>query len=424
MKKFLLFLLSVVMLVTAFSFVGCKQSDPDEVLIWWGTGSKYKAPFEEALSRYKAEHPDFKYNVQYQSDINYFTKYQANLLAGNQTVPDIVIMGHTNIQNLAAQNHLTDLSALGADSVKDQFLESTWNANLYRGKTYGLPLDANTTALMFNKDLFKGNGTLENPEIPYPTADWTYDDFLDACAKLKAKNIVPFEFPSLADASGFTTMTYTSWLARSGGQILSDDYSTSLIDSPESLATMQKIYDLKQNGYFNAGQWEEGSFYAGKIAMLEMGSWNLDQITGEGRNFGVVPVFKFSEEVGSLSTLGLYSLGISEKSQNKEQAYDFIRFLATDAAFSKAYTQNQKVFSPLKSALEDPYYSDGFMSVYKTALETAVSRPGSPAWVRVESYIQTAVEAVLVDGSKHKSPQQALEDCQKQITKELQSWQS
>ena len=46
------------------------------------------------------------------------------------------------------------------------------------GKQLGIPKDLDSAAVWYNKDMFDEAG------IPYPTADWTWDDFREIAKKL------------------------------------------------------------------------------------------------------------------------------------------------------------------------------------------------------------------------------------------------
>jgi multiple sugar transport system substrate-binding protein len=143
------------------------------------------------------------------------------------------------------------------------YLAASLEAQRHQGQIHGLPFIGHygCNAIYYHQDLFTRSG------VPLPPADanWTTDDLVD-----RARRIV-----SSGNAAGFAPATGIqecgiAWLRTFGGELLTADGRKCVIDSPESLAALQWLYDTihKQQlapTYANSRPEFEGS----KLAMIQ-----------------------------------------------------------------------------------------------------------------------------------------------------------
>lgn len=80
-----------------------------------------------------------------------------------------------------------DLRELGADRLKDQYLEWKWNQGITPdGKMIAFPMDTGPTALFYRSDLFKQAGLPSDPE-KVSASIRTWDDYMAAGEQLQQK---------------------------------------------------------------------------------------------------------------------------------------------------------------------------------------------------------------------------------------------
>ncbi|HMN27226.1 MAG TPA: extracellular solute-binding protein, partial [Caldilineaceae bacterium] len=144
----------------------------------WGPASiKY---FEDMAKAFEESHPGTTIRLTLPPDAEYTTKLQILLATGDG--PDIITTTSLT-PKLIEQGRLLDLTDLvKADSVMmdpELFIQAGWD--IYRfntGKIYGVYSGADTHLLYYNKTLFDSAG------LDYPTAEWTWDNFLAAAKAL------------------------------------------------------------------------------------------------------------------------------------------------------------------------------------------------------------------------------------------------
>ncbi len=150
------------------------------------------------------------------------------------SVPDLVTLDSPVVASFSAQGTLTDLTANVAQSkfIKpDVYFKGPWASGQWRGKTYGVPRDANTLGLYYNADMFKAKG-LDPDKPPH-----TWSELKAAAQKLRdpAKNVYGFGFCATQAEEG--VFQWLPFLWQAGGSI-------DKLDQPEATAALQYITDM------------------------------------------------------------------------------------------------------------------------------------------------------------------------------------
>ena len=146
----------------------------------------------------------------------------------------------------------------------------------YKGKAYGVPLDVDTTAFIWNKAL--------NASAPSTFQDMVTYYTENKSAKGLTGGICAFEGSWGANAV-LTALGGGAW----GFKGSNPDLTTTLLNSAAFKANVKKYLlgaDGKSNGFF---QWDGcgDAFKAGKIPFGITGAWNFDGISSAGVNFGI-----------------------------------------------------------------------------------------------------------------------------------------
>ena len=166
----------------------------------------------------------------------------------------------------------------------NDFFPAVRLAATVNGKVLGVPALVDNLALVYNKTLFDQAG------VPYPTAQWTWNDFRAAAKKLTNPSTKQFGWAYVNDGSEDTVWRYLALLWQAGGDMLTPDNSKAAFDSPAGLKAMTLLYDMANQDhsiYLDSGNGNYlNLFNAGKIAMLYTGPWDISSIN-KGVRFGV-----------------------------------------------------------------------------------------------------------------------------------------
>jgi ABC-type glycerol-3-phosphate transport system substrate-binding protein len=143
----------------------------------WESGDALE-PYNNALASFQEKYPNVEVSLEPVPQ-DYGTKLLADIAAG--TPPDVFQLGDGDVSKYVAQGAvapLDDFIASDSDFSMDAFFPGIANFGQVDGITYLFTKDYSPLVLYFNKDHFAEAG------IELPTADWTWDDLLDAAQKL------------------------------------------------------------------------------------------------------------------------------------------------------------------------------------------------------------------------------------------------
>lgn len=195
------------------------------------------------------------------------------------------------------------------------------------GKLYEIPYQMKANGYMYNKALFEQAGITEVPS--------TWDEFLEACQKLKDAGITP-----LTTDDAYAMQAFGMHLAR----LIGDDEVMKVVnegtwDRPEVLQTAQAFEDLASKGYFSSqvgsNVWPTGQnteLAAGKVAMYCVGTYVVNEtknITGPDFQWGFFGYPELPDGINGLEAMviGNQSFAITNKCQNPEAAFALIKML-------------------------------------------------------------------------------------------------
>ncbi|WP_345137401.1 sugar ABC transporter substrate-binding protein, partial [Dactylosporangium darangshiense] len=201
------------------------------------------------------------------------------LLAAQQgNSPDVLIVDNPVVSTLAEAGVLTttddnklDISAIAPNLVA---------AGQTGGKTYGIPIGANTLALYYNKAVLTAAGV-----DPAAVKDWA--SLTAALGKVKAAGKKGITFSAIGTEEG--SFQFLPWYWGSGAGLRK-------LDSPEAVSALSLWNDWLKNGYapnsvINNTQttsWQE--FATGQFAFAENGTWQLGNAKKAGFEYGIIPI--------------------------------------------------------------------------------------------------------------------------------------
>lgn len=329
-----------------FTLTACQLASPSQTpapsttklrFTYWGSEME-RAAIEEMVSAFETANPDVNVEpiqIPYEGYLA-----QVTAMMQNGEGPDVGYLPGLQAPLWAQEGKLLDLTDL---IENDPLLSTTLLASRYYyapGKVAGVNTAVEATLLFYNKTLFDEAG------LSYPPSDpaqaWTWDEFVAAAQKLtsdlsgKHPGEKGFDPGQIRTYGAAFDKTYEGWtfypfIFSNGGQMVNEDGTRLLLDSPEATEAMQKLADLMwvqhvaptptqdQNlpGYVTMLQ-------TGNLAMHISGHWSLlDYASVQDLEFGVAVLPKFKQPVTVV--LGSPTVIFAE-TRNKEAAIRFYNF--------------------------------------------------------------------------------------------------
>ncbi|MFF0771188.1 extracellular solute-binding protein [Nonomuraea wenchangensis] len=201
------------------------------------------------------------------------------LLAGQEgNAPDVILLDNPAVSTLADAGMLTAMADFGLDTSR--FDKNLIAAGELDGKTYGIPIGANTLALYYNKKILDEAGV-----DPATIKDWA--SFDAALKKVKAAGKKPITFAAIGTEEG--SFQFLPWFWGAGAQLTQ-------LDSPQAvealtLWTSWVKEGIAPNSVISNSQnttWEE--FLTGEFAFAENGTWQINSAAKADFPTGVVQI--------------------------------------------------------------------------------------------------------------------------------------
>lgn len=363
-------------------------------------------PFTDAVREFERTHPGVRVDIA-KSPINRMADVVRAGISSGQ--PPDVVQGHAHTgagQDLADpvddlwKHHGISPSEYLPGAVEDV----TWG-----GKRYGLPLDSNAMALLYNRARFDAAGVAP----PEPTMSFV--DFERLAARLTSPDgsrralVVPVD----------TWVTY-GWIRANGGELVQVDESGrpnfSFNQAPviDTLAYLRRLVDsgvaFGPPGPDARSTDAYALFRSGDSAMYASGSWDLVRILKEdpGGNYGVALMPRGLTGTTQGTAMGGSSLWIPRGAENRELAFEFMVLLTSDRyALRLAKEEGRLPVRP--RVLSDPYFGEPRLNVFVQQLATA-HPPTLGAHHEANEAFDDALTSVLRDGVAARS---ALDDAQR-----------
>ncbi len=379
MKRAFLVVFIVVLISTGLWANGKAEStDPDgpvTLTYWHLWGGSRTALVDNLIADYTAIHPNVTIEATFTPPNELLKKVvQA---AGTGTLPDVVQIHSGWYQDLMPEMTLTNLDDyLKADNIviEDILVGAEASRSYYNGSVYSLPnVNAGAQGLFFyNKDLMKKAGM--DPVADAPT-DW--DSFLEVSKTLVEElnddqlNVIAWDPYQMAGQPATIIFSYGA-----GFPTVSDDGKKSQFNDPGVLATARAFEEYvdtvygKFGGYRAILEWNSRiagadtgaaqvqAFINEGQAFYVSGSWTIGQVKSgnENMDFGIIAVPGFNGPHGATAKHG-WSYALSGTSENKQAAYEFLKFITIDEDGNGAFCIAQGRPSPITATNQDPSFT-------------------------------------------------------------------
>lgn len=293
-------------------------------------------PKDNFVTDFMKKYPNIKVNVINVPDSQYSQKINTMISSGSE--PDVMLLWENDFAKFSKLDKLTPLDqyvSRSDSSIKEDDLIPAVKEiqDINGGKIYGLPWCYASEILYYNKDMF------DKAHVPYPTDQWTWEDFTSAAQKL---TIVKDGKTIQWGADDFTQPgLWFSTIGAAGDDMISKDGKMHLGDGAKK--ALQWQYDLV-NKYKvvpppSANSQASDLFLAGKAAMTRAGSWMIGTYRDiKDFKWDIAPLPKGVRQYSSLHT-GFFT--ISKDSKNKDAAWKFINYCMSE----EGQTAIEKMFS-------------------------------------------------------------------------------
>lgn len=358
---------------------------PFTLSIWFADDYYNEGPIVELINEFKQAYPNITIALDHSDWNKLRNKLKEAVAAGNP--PDVA---HQHAFVFGAQNYAEPLDDLWQQWGKEAlagFLPNALEDVIWGGVKYGIPLDINTTFLIYNRQMFKEAGLAE------PGPDYNFTRLREDARKLTipAQNRYGLAItPGAWDVFGL--------ISANGGNLLKEEPSGQLVGQLDAEPNIQMLQYLSE--MINIDKLmpvprytKEASpvelFKQGKIAMFISGPWDLKEIETKGppglyASVGTALMPHGIEGKTTGSVQGGGSLFVPKGAKNREAAFEFMKW-AANPKYQMKLAREMGRYPVLSSLYKDPFFTgQPILQPFLEQLKTA--RP-----YRLEAYAQADI---------------------------------
>ncbi|OUE07435.1 Maltodextrin-binding protein MdxE precursor [Clavibacter michiganensis] len=324
------------------------------------------------------------------------------LLAGQQgNSPDLLLVDNPVVSTLAEGGLLTDTEQTGADTSSIE--ENILAAGQLDGKTYGVPIGANTLALYYNAAVLDAAGV-----DPASITDW--DSLTAALEKVTASGKKGITFSGIGTEEG--SFQFLPWYWGSGADLTE-------LDSDDAVSALTLWTDWVEKGYApnsvigntQTTSWQE--FLTGDFAFGENGTWQLAGVKESGIDYGIISIPAKDGGAAPAPTGGEFLTVPVQSDDARYEVSEKIQACLTSTENLVATDTTLSYVAPTTDAQAEQVAADPDLEPWVTAVSDAKGRTSDDLgtdYPKISEQMWKAVQNSLSGGA---DPESALQEAQK-----------
>lgn len=334
--KFLLRVTCYLLLVIFLSactmpFIGQKEEEQITLEYW----SLWESPtvMTALINDYKSIKPNVNVSYKKRNREQYRETLEAQIQAGKG--PDIFRFHNTWTSMLSEELAPAPGSIISSSDFKKDFYPTANTDLKIGGKVVGIPLEIDGLALYYNEDIFKAAGITKPPT--------TWAEFAQIAARLTVRDTAGnIRTAGAAIGTASNVDHFSDILAvmimQNGGELKAptDKQSIDAIDYYTKFARgTNRVWDETMPASTVA-------FAGGNLAMYFGPSWRAIELKNANPllQFKTAPIPQL--EGGKVTWASYWAEGVSAKSAYRQEAWEFIKFLASEEVLIKFYSEAAK----------------------------------------------------------------------------------
>lgn len=302
------------------------SSDDALSILIGSSGDAETAAVEEAVAAW-SEESGIEASVQVANDLP--QQLSQGFAAGSP--PDLFYLATEALAGYAGNGSLVAYGDLLEN--KDDFYPSLVQNFTVDDQFYCAPKDFSTLQLIINTQLWEDAGLTED-DIPT-----TWDELADVAATLTTDGVTGLAFGAEYQRLG-------AFMAQAGGQLVSDDGSEAVANSPENVEALTYVQEQMDAGSFAYATTDLGAGWGGeafgtqKAAMTIEGNWITGAMMNDYPDVGYL-VAELPEGPAGKGTMQFTNCwGMAADSPNQQAALELVQYLTSpeqQLAFSEAF---------------------------------------------------------------------------------------
>jgi ABC-type glycerol-3-phosphate transport system substrate-binding protein len=370
-------LVVLVLLILVVKLILSSKNGASGQITWWGLWED-PATVTPLINAYQASHPGVKISYINQSQQDYRERLTSAVAKGNG--PDIFTFHNSWVPMFRSDLDTLPTGVMNPADFAKTFYPTAASDLTSGNSIVGIPLEYDALMLFVNEDIFKKAGK---------TPPTTWDDFRTTACELTTKddqgNITQ------AGAALGRTENVDQWQEILALMMIQNNVDLANPTGKNAEGALKFFTQFSQDAACNGGGnvWDvtqppsTQAFASGKLAMYVGPSWRYFEIqqANHDLNFTTAPIPQLPKDDPNqldIDYATYWSQGVWAKSKNKAVAWDFLKYLSTQASLQKMFESESLV-----RGFGEPYPRVDMASLLKDHpfLGPLISQaPGAQSW--------------------------------------------
>lgn len=355
-------------------------------IIWYSPN--WEAPMnQEIVDAFEKENPGIKVKIVQTEWETYKTNATAAMAGNNAphlySVLDTDVIPFAKKGMISSVDELTTAAGMNWSDIHDSMSGSI----TLDGKKYAVPYRLDGDGLYYNVDMLK--------EVGYDSFPKTYTELVDLNEKLIDKGYVPTTYGLGNQANAvhnFAQIAYTY-----GAKFFNEDKTECLLDSQEAKDALQHLVNDYTKGYASKSALEHNNsdipdlFGAGRIAYYISGSYDISTIKGNYPELNFATTMLPGVDGMGMTAVSGWVVVMAENCENKEEAAEFLAFLAKGENQAKL----TDTFPASYEGLAMDEFNTADFAPFVEQFNNGIPAPVCDSWAEVEPVIFAHLQAAL-----------------------------
>jgi multiple sugar transport system substrate-binding protein len=254
-------------------------------------------------------------------DMTFFPDFQytekISIAAAARDLPDAFDIDGPLVARYVDAGLLAPLDPWFDAKTRADFLPTVITQGTIDGKLYALGAFESAVVLYYDRAMLASAGVQPPPD----GQAWTWDEFLAACARLRAAGTEPVALHMNDGSDEWFTYAFTPMIWSGGGALVSPDGRRvrGVLASADNVRSLTAWQQLFRDGYAATDPVDPDPFDSGTVAMDWSGHWLAPaHVTKKGAQLGVMPLPRLGPH--PVAPCGSWCWGLSATARDPERA--------------------------------------------------------------------------------------------------------
>jgi ABC-type glycerol-3-phosphate transport system substrate-binding protein len=388
------------------------------ISFWNGLTGSDGTTLNEMIAQFAAENSDYSVTTEIIPWATLYTKLQAAFVADE--APDLFLIRVAQLPQFVSYGVVADLSSWytsgGGTYPDEDFAQPAFDRVWIDGAAYAIPLDNHGRGVWINLDMFEAAGL--DPNDPPDNYEETVEMLKALTLDANGNNAASPDFDSenivqWGIAPEWLYTDFLSYMFGMGGQMVSEDGTQILINSPEAVEALQRVYDLIYVHHVMppaAGFDPWGSFGAGLVAINPTGTWFRNRSLEFDVPSQAWPVLPIGDERAAWIGSHVFVIPASTQGEQLEAVKVMLDWITDNQVLWASSGQVPARISAQEQLDPENYPSNILLG--QTFQEYGQLEPACLSILEIEDALNPELSAALTG---QKTPQQALDDAAARI---------